>query len=45
MSKAVVAHAFNPSIILGGRRRWIPKASLMYRVSSRTVRIIQRNHV
>jgi hypothetical protein len=42
----VVAHAFNPSN-LGGRGRWISeyKASLVYRVSSRTARAIQRNPV
>jgi hypothetical protein len=32
---------------LGGRGRWISefKASLVYKVSSRTARAIQRNHV
>ena len=42
----MVAHACNPST-LGGRRKWISEfeASLVYRVSSRTVRAIQRNHV
>jgi hypothetical protein len=32
---------------LGGRDRWIPefKASLVYRVSSKTARAIQRNPV
>jgi hypothetical protein len=42
----VVAHAFNPSI-LGGRRRQISefKASLVYKVSSRTARATQRNPV
>jgi hypothetical protein len=36
----VVAHAFNPS-----RGRWISEASLVYKVSSRTARAIQRNPV
>jgi hypothetical protein len=38
------AHAFNPST-WGGRGRWISdfKAKLVYRVSSRTTRAIQRN--
>jgi hypothetical protein len=42
----VVVHAFNPST-LGGRGRQISefKASLVYRVSSRTARAIQRNPV
>ena len=42
----VVAHAFNPST-QGGRGRWISKfeASLVYKVSSRTARAIQRNPV
>jgi hypothetical protein len=42
----VVAHDFNPST-LGGRGRWISEfeASLVYRVSSRTARAIQRNPV
>jgi hypothetical protein len=42
----VVAHAFNPST-QGGRGRWISefKASLVYRVSSRTARATQRNPV
>jgi hypothetical protein len=42
---AVVAHAFNPH--LGGRGRRISefKASLVFRVSSRTVRVTQRNPV
>ena len=46
MSRAVVAHACNPST-LGGRGRWISEfeASLVYRVSSRTARAIQRNPV
>jgi hypothetical protein len=41
-----VAHAFNPSTG-GGRGRWISefKASLVYKVSSRTARAIQRNPV
>ena len=45
-SRAVVAHACNPST-LGGRGRWISefKASLIYRVSSRTARTIQRNPI
>ena len=45
-SRAVVAHACNPST-LGGRGRWISEfeASLVYRVSSRTARAIQRNPV
>ena len=44
MSQAVVAHACNPST-LGGRGRWISEfdASLVYRVSSRTARAMQRN--
>ena len=39
-------HACNPST-LGGRVRWISEfeASLVYRVSSRTARAIQRNPV
>ena len=42
--QAVVAHAFNPP---GGRGRQISEfeASLVYRVSSRTARAIQRNPV
>jgi hypothetical protein len=42
----VVAHAFNPST-WGGRGRRISEfeASLVYRVSSRTARITQRNPV
>jgi hypothetical protein len=42
----VVAHAFNPST-LGGRGRRISefKASLVYKVSSRTARAILRNPV
>jgi hypothetical protein len=42
----VVAHAFNPST-RGSRGRWISefKASLVYRVSSRTARATQRNPV
>jgi hypothetical protein len=41
-----VAHAFNPSS-WGGRGRQISefKASLVYKVSSRTARAIQRNPV
>jgi hypothetical protein len=43
----MVVHAFNPSTPEGGRGRWISefKASLVYRVSSRTARYIQRNPV
>jgi hypothetical protein len=42
----MVAHAFNPST-LGGRGRWISEfeVSLVYKVSSRTARTIQRNPV
>ena len=42
----MVAHACNPST-LGGRGRQISEfeASLVYRVSSRTARAIQRNPV
>ena len=42
----LMAHAFNPST-LGSRGRWISefKASLVYRVSSRTSRTPQRNPV
>ena len=45
-SRVVVAHACNPST-LGGRGRQISefKASLVYKVSSRTARAIQRNSV
>ena len=45
-SRVVVAHACNPST-LGGRGRQISEleASLVYRVSSRTSRAIQRNPV
>ena len=45
-SRAVVAHAFNPST-LGGRGRQISefKASLVYRVSSKTARATQKNPV
>ena len=41
-----MAHACNPST-LGGRGRWISEfeASLVYRVSSRIARAIQRNPV
>ena len=41
----MVAHTFNPTKHLGGRDRWISefKASLVYRVSSRTAKAIQRN--
>jgi hypothetical protein len=38
MSRAVVAHAFNPST-------WEAEAGLVYRVSSRTARTIQRNPI
>ena len=43
---AVVVPAFNPST-WGGRGRWISefKVILVYRVSSRTARAIQRNPV
>jgi hypothetical protein len=44
----VVVHTFNPSTRGGGGRgRWVSefKASLVYRVSSRTARAIQRNPV
>ena len=43
----MVAHTFNPTKHLGGRDRWISefKASLVYRVSSRTAKAIQRNPV
>jgi hypothetical protein len=46
MSWAVVVHAFNPST-WGGRGRQIYefKASLVYKVSSRTARATQRNPV
>jgi hypothetical protein len=42
----MVVHAFNPQH-LGGRGRWISefKASLVYRVSSRTAKATQRNPV
>ena len=40
----MVVYAYNPST-LGGRGRQISEASLVYRVSSRTARVIQRNHV
>ena len=42
-----MAHAFNPSTWEAGRGRQISefKASLVYRVSSRTARAIQRNPV
>jgi hypothetical protein len=45
-SQAVVVHAFN-SQHLGGRGRQMSEfeASLVYRVSSRTARTIQRNPV
>jgi hypothetical protein len=43
----VVAHTFNPSTREGGRGRQISEfqASLVYKVSSRTARGIQRNPV
>jgi hypothetical protein len=42
----VVAHAFNPSIGRGrGRQISEFEASLVYKVSSRTARVIQRNPV
>jgi hypothetical protein len=44
----VVAHAFNPNTLGGGGKdRWISEfeASLVYRVSSRTAKAIQRNPV
>jgi hypothetical protein len=42
-----VAHAFNPSTFPSGRGRWISefKASLVYKVSSRTARATQRKPV
>jgi hypothetical protein len=44
ISRVVVAHTFKH---LGGRGRWISefKASLVYKVSSRTARATQRNSV
>jgi hypothetical protein len=46
MQPGVVVHAFNPSTWRGrGRRISEFKASLVYKVSSRTARAIQRNHV
>jgi hypothetical protein len=46
LGRAVVAHAFNP-ITCSGRGRQISEfeASLVYRVSSRIARAIQRNLV
>jgi hypothetical protein len=46
VSRAVVAHAFK-SQHSGGRGRWISEfeTSLVYRVSSRTARTIQKNPV
>jgi hypothetical protein len=43
----VVVHAFNPSTWEAEAGRWISKfkASLIYRVSSRTARATQRNPV
>ena len=41
----VVAHTFNPSTEGRGRRISEFEASLVYRVSSRTARAIQRNPV
>jgi hypothetical protein len=47
--RAVVAHTFNPLIPALGRQRqvnfWVLEASLVYRVSSRTARAMQRNPV
>jgi hypothetical protein len=48
MSRAVVAHAFNPSTWEAEAGRFLIsefKASLVFRVSSRTARDIQRNLV
>jgi hypothetical protein len=47
LGPGVVAHAFNPSQHSGGRGRQISEfeASLVYKVSSRTARAIQRNPV
>jgi hypothetical protein len=46
MQPGVVVHAFNPSTWRGrGRRISEFKASLVYKVSSRTARAIQRNPV
>jgi hypothetical protein len=48
VSWAVVAHAFNPSTWeaeAGGFLSSRPEASLVYKVSSRTARAIQRNPV
>ena len=41
----MVAHAFNPSTWERGRRICEFEASLVYKVSSRTARAIQRNPV
>jgi hypothetical protein len=41
----VVVHAFNPSTREAEAGRFEFKANLVYRVSSRTARAIQRNHV
>jgi hypothetical protein len=43
----VVAHVFNPSTWEAEAGRWISEfeASLVYRVSSRTARAIQRNPI
>jgi hypothetical protein len=43
----MVAHTFSPSTWEAGRGRWISEfeASLVYKVSSRTARAIQRNTV
>jgi hypothetical protein len=41
----VVAHAFNPSTQETGAGRFEFEASLVYRVSSRAARVIQRNPV
>ena len=42
---AVMAHAFNPSIWEAEAGGFLSKASLVYRVSSRTARVTQRNPV
>ena len=41
----MVAHAFNPSTQETGAGRFEFEASLVYRVSSRAARVIQRNPV
>ena len=45
MGRAVVAHAFNPSTWEAEAGGSEFEASLVYRVSSRTARVIQRNPV